>query len=374
MECPQALILDDGELDRHCVALQQLGVELQRSSGAEVRDGLPGPTDLLITNGRHTLALPELVSTASGRPPTWICIHNQDFHPLRERLRGLGVHYLVQTHASDPTLDLFFAQLVHPGQNRRALERIPVGCEVKLHWKRRTPRKAMLRDLSPRGLRLGAPEELPIHAPVEVVLPAELAGSPITLSAVVERCEPSGSNWEMALLWGILEPNQQALIDALTAGRRAGTRVTPLQSRPYVDGTEIPDWDQLARDADRRATPRHVYFGHVDAFSAEPGHAPIAALGRDLSERGMRIGPVRGLALGTDLTLALHAGNDMEPILVEARVAHRHPDESLGLTFRMLSASTRHSIGRLLAQLPCVAAITGEEDLVPTAVRIEPQG
>ena len=374
MECPQALILDDGELDRHCVALQQLDVALERCSGAEIRDGLPRPTDLLITNGRHTLALPELVCASADRPPTWICIHNQDFHPLRERLRGLGVHYLVQTHASDATLGLFFAQLVHPGQDRRALERVPVGCEVQLHWKHRTPHKALLRDLSPRGLRLAAPEELPIHAPVEVVLPAELAGSAVTLSAVVERCERGESGWEMALLWGILQPDQQALIDALTAGRRAGTRVTPLQSRPDVDGTEIPDWDQLARDADRRATPRHVYYGHVDAFPVEPGHAPIAALGRDLSERGMRIGPVRGLAPGTDLTLALHAGNDMEPILVEARVAHRHPDESLGLTFRMLDAATRNSISRLLEQLPCVAAITGQEDLVPTSVRIERRG
>lgn len=373
MDRPEVLILDDGELNRHCLALQQLGVEPMRVSGNDIRDGLPTPSRLLITNGRHTLAMPQLAVPAAGGGPTWICVHTQDFHPLRERLRGLGVHYLIQSHASEATLDLFFTQLVHEGSNRRKLERLPVGCEVTIQCQRRTPRKALMRDLSTHGIRLETDEELPIHAPVEVGLPAELAGDEVTLSAVVERCDPVGSGWEMALLWEILETGQRDLIDALAAGRRAGTRVTPLQTRPYVDGTDIPDWDTLAREADRRATPRHVYFGHVDAFTAEPGNRPIAALGRDLSARGMRIGPVPGLDVGTQLTLALHAGNSIEPILVEARIEQRHPDESLGLAFTMLDAATRKAIERLLQQLPCVAAIAGDEDLFPTAVRIHPR-
>ena len=156
--------------------------------------------------------------------------------------------------------------------------------------------------------------------------------------------------------------------------RAAGTRVTPLKSRPYVDGTGIPDWDQLAREADRRGTPRHIYFGHVDAFTEAPGHRPIAALGRDLSARGIRIGPVSGLEVGTQLTLALHAGNEIEPILVEARIERRHPDESLGLAFTMLDSATREAIDCLLQQLPCVAAIAGDEDLVPAALRLHKQG
>ena len=84
MDRPQVLILDDGELNRHCLALQQLGVEPMRVSGNDIRDGLPTPTRLLITNGRHTLAMPQLAVPAAGGGPTWICVHTQDFHPLRE--------------------------------------------------------------------------------------------------------------------------------------------------------------------------------------------------------------------------------------------------------------------------------------------------
>jgi len=374
MERPDALILDDGELDRHCLILERLGVAPLRVTGSGVRDGLPMPTSLLITSGRHTLAMPQLAVPGPGSAPTWICVHTQDFHPLRERLRNLGVHYLVQSHASESTLDLFFAQLAHEGSNRRKEERLPIGCAVQLQWQRRAPRKARLCDLSARGIRLEATDEIPLHATVEVLLPAELAGKELTLGAVVERCDRSAGGWEMMLLWQVLEADQAALIEALATGRRAGTRVTPLQARPYVDGTGIPDWDQLAQEADRRTTPRHVYFGHVDAFSEEPGHRPIAALGRDLSARGMRIGPVSGLEIGTRLTLALHAGQDIEPILVDARIERRHPDESLGLAFTMLDSTTRDSIDRLLQQLPCVAAIAGDEDLVPTALRLHPEG
>ena len=153
MDRPEALILDDGELDRHCRTLQQLGVVPLRVSGRQVRDGLPMPTSLLITNGRHTLTMPQLTVSGLGSAPTWICVHTQDFHPLRERLRSLGVHYLVQSHASESTLDLFFAQLAHEGTNRRKEERLPMGCTIQIQWQRRAPRKARLCDLS-AGMRM----------------------------------------------------------------------------------------------------------------------------------------------------------------------------------------------------------------------------
>jgi len=374
MDRPRALILDDGELGKLFQALRRIGLDPMRVTGDEIEDGLPMPSDLLITTGRRTLSAPVLAIEGPGGAPTWICVHTQDFHPLRERLRGLGVHYLVQASTSEATLDLFFAQLLHMGGERRTEERLPVGCEVRWSWKSKTQQKAVLLDLAARSIRIEALDELPVGALVEIVLPGELVGEEAGVGALVDRCEARSSGgserWEIVLLWESLEPKERALIDALASGRRIGTRITPLQTRPYVDGTGIPDWAEMARAADRRAAQRHSYSAHVDAFATNPGTSPIGALGRDLSTRGMRIDPVSNLEVGAALTLALHGGNQTEPILVEARVERRHPDATLGLVFTLLDSATRAAIDRVLEALPCVASIAGDERIVPTQITI----
>lgn len=373
MDRPRVLILDDGELGRLYVALRRRGLDPMRVSGDDIEDGLPMPSDLLITSGRRTLSAPALAVSGAGGAPTWICVHTQDFHPLRERLRGLGVHYLVQSGASETTLDLFFGQLLHKGGERRSEKRMPIGCEVHWSWTNRTQHKAVLLDLASRSLRIEAAEELPVGALVEIELPAELAGDAVGIHALVDRCkatpDKSHGRWEIALLWDSLEPSERELIDSLASGRRIGTGITPLQTLPYVDGTGIPDWDEMARAADRRSDPRHRYSERVDAFPANPGTDPIRALGCDLSARGMRIGPAAQLEVGADLTLALYGGNQTEPILIEARVERRHPDASLGLVFTLLDSTTRLAIDRVLEALPCVASMSGSERILPTEIR-----
>ena len=91
---------------------------------------------------------------------------------------------------------------------------------------------------------------------VEIELPAELAGDAVGIHALVDRCKATPAKrhgrWEIALLWDSLEPSERELIDSLASGRRIGKGITPLQTLPYVDGTGIPDWDEMARAADRR--------------------------------------------------------------------------------------------------------------------------
>jgi hypothetical protein len=332
------------------------------------------PTDLLVTTGRRTLSAPQL-AVKGGGSPTWICVHTQDFHPLRERLRALGVHYLVQSSASDATLDLFFAQLLHKGGERRIEPRLPVGCQIRWSWKSRARQKAELLDLSARSIRIGAGEEIPVGARIDITLPGELVGDEMSVGALVDRCDPSAESdargpWDVALLWDSLEPNERELIDGLASGRRIGTRITPLQPRPYADGAGIPDWEEMARAGDRRGTQRHEYDGHVDAFKAAPGSKPIGALGRDLSARGMRISTAERLEVGGELTVAIHGGNHSDPILVEARVERVHPDGSLGLAFTLLDAATRDAIEGVLEALPSVALLAADERILPTEITL----
>ncbi len=64
--------------------------------------------------------------------PIWLCIYDQDFLPLRERLRDLGVHYLVSGDLAPHAFELFLRQLLNRGQDRRQVRRIPVHCDVQL--------------------------------------------------------------------------------------------------------------------------------------------------------------------------------------------------------------------------------------------------
>jgi len=365
----RVLILDDGELGHVDASLRRLGLEPLRASGDEIHDGLPMPSDLLITTPSRALPAPQRAATGNGTP-TRICVDSQNSPALREGLHELGVHYLVHANASEASLDLFFAQLLHPGSERRAEPRLPLLREVHWSWRDRRQQKATLLDVSIGGIRLNTGEEIPVGARIEI----GLAGGAPDVCARVDRCDPASASssprWEIGLLWEPLEQNARELIDSLAAGQHAAAPFTPLQPSGYVDGTGIPDWDEMARAADRRSAPRHRYDGHVDVFGTAPGTGPIGVLGRDLSERGMRIGPVRELDVGSELTVAIHGGNQSDPLLLEARVERRHQDDSLGLSFTLLDTATRAAIAELLDTLPRVASLDAGERILPSEITL----
>jgi len=364
MERPRALVLHDGELDRITAALERAGVEPHCAKASDVRDGLPMPCDLLISTGKRTLAMPALRAGGGGPAPTWICVHTQDFHPLRERLRALGVHFLVQATIEDRPLELFLSQLLHRGEERRREPRLPVGATVELRFKGRRDKPTLV-ELSASAARIETAEELPVGAIVELELPTQLAGKPLALSAQVARCEEiesrDGVQREVLLRWHEISPIERQVVDELAAGKRVGPRVAALSPAPYIDGTGIPDWGALEQQAERRSEPRREYRQHVDAF-APAGVVP--AIGRDLTLRGVCIetGKPNSLAVGDELTLALHAGGREEPVLASARVDRRNADGSVALSFRSLDDTARRGLERILGSLPVLSSLSAGSD------------
>jgi hypothetical protein len=107
---PVALLLDDGDLGGVRRALEQLGVEILLESGTPTLETLCKPHTLLVTSLRQSLALPP-----HERPPQrriWICVHDVDLMPVRERLRRLGVDYLVRSNVEPEALRLLLAQIL----------------------------------------------------------------------------------------------------------------------------------------------------------------------------------------------------------------------------------------------------------------------
>ena len=88
---PSVLLLDDGELDHVDDILRRFGADVVRLTGSDIAGRIPQPRDLLITSSKRTFAMPRFEVAENAESPTWISIHNQNFLPLRERMRGMGV-------------------------------------------------------------------------------------------------------------------------------------------------------------------------------------------------------------------------------------------------------------------------------------------
>ena len=124
---PAVLVLHDGELDHLVAVLEDLGADVQQRRGP-LPDDLADPRELLITSWARAQDLGERC-LGSDRP-TWICVHSEDVAPLRDRMRELGVQYLVHRRLEGEALRLLLLQLLYQGPERRAEPRVPVGCDL----------------------------------------------------------------------------------------------------------------------------------------------------------------------------------------------------------------------------------------------------
>src|SRR6185295_3006725 len=134
---------------------------------------LERPSDLIISSGPRSMRMPAL--TGEG-DPIWLCIYDQDFLPLRERLRDLGVHYLVSGELAPHAFQLFLRQLLNRGQERRAVRRIPLQCDVQLVLGRERSSARML-ELSRESCVISARRAFAPGQRVSLVLPAEHTGT-----------------------------------------------------------------------------------------------------------------------------------------------------------------------------------------------------
>jgi hypothetical protein len=368
-EIPSVLIVDDGELDRVHRILEKLGADPIRMRATAIRSSIEKPRDLLIMSWNPTRELPALHDNSEGTEPTRVCIHSQDFLPLRERLRELGVNYLVQSALDDQSLRLFLLHRLHPGPERRADVRLPLGGNVIVRVGEEEER-VKLAELSGSVCRVMMPREVPLDEAVTVVLPRGLGGEQkleltgrVIRSAEAEAIGGRASFSTVVRFEGLDGPTSEQLAKII-GGQQIGTRVTPLQPRDAsLDDTKRShSAAQGGREAESPSTPEAVVpsgstpgendqreaarlsYGRKVALVDEGG---VLALGRDLSTSGVCITGAPPTAVGTQVTLALYGDPRGEPVVVEATVMRADADE-LGLRFAELSTGQRDAITSLM--------------------------
>jgi hypothetical protein len=372
---PSVLILDDGELGNIHRMLRRLGTDVVRLEGAEIGSSVLAPRDLLITAGRRTLQnMPELSHVEeAASPPIWVCVHSQDFLPMRQRLNEMGVHYLLQNALDEPSRERFLVQLLRKGVEQRAEFRLYLGGEIRY---RTGPRLAVdgeadddgstsgrLVELSLEGCRILTQESVAEGAQLTALLPSELGGGDeLELSGVVVRAADTEVHaghdyYGTVIRFAGIEGEQYEHLAGIIRGERIGTKLTLLASPPEAsdeasdEGKEDPELDP-----NRRVEVRH----HYDRRARVLGFGPTdedPVLGRDLSLSGVRLSDCSGLEAGASVTVALYGAAREEPTVLEATVVRTNQGGEVALEFDRVSSINRRSLEKLLSSQPVLDAL-----------------
>ncbi len=355
---PSALLIDDGELEQFARVLRRMGVDHVRFEGDAYRPIADRPRDLLVTTWKRAQHLPRLEPSGEDAwEPVWICVHQQDFLPLRERMRKMGVHYLVHTLLDPESVRLLVAQILYRGAERRGASRLPVGYEVELRTEDGR-RKALLSELSEDGARLLASHEVNPGDGLTVCLPLELGLEGLELRGSAVCCspwEPDGGEPAFAIVVGFdsLGPRQRDRLVHFLKGRQLGSRVTPLGPSPERV-VEAPVPELVAEGAialGRRDALRSEYLRTVPTLRANDPDAPDVVLGSDLSVQGMRVAHDPGLSVGSRFAVALHGNSREEPLVIQAEVERDDGPSGFYLRFVDLGKQDEARLRSLLERL-----------------------
>jgi len=359
---PSVLVLDDGELDHFQIALRGLGVDFDRRVAGRTGVAVEMPRDILLTTWRRALKLPRFqLAPGTVEEPVRVCVHGQDFLPLRERLRGEGFHFLVHSLVHPEALRLFLLQLLYRGVERRGGARLPVVCEATCEVGSER-RKVNLIDLSVDAARLLSPCEVPADLEMTFCLPPQLsAGKRIRIPSRSVRCVPfenEGSLSGFCVLIGFteLDASTRSHLERCLAGSQLGSQFTPLDSPPNRAHEGTPNSAPNGGE-DMRRNVRVEYAQVVPTLSSIGNSAAHVILGSDLSLEGIRLAPHEGLTVGSRLTLALHGSCRGAPLLLEADVVRDDGSRGLGLRFVLLSPADKSALAKLIAELKPIESL-----------------
>ena len=338
---PDALILDDGELQDVRLLLDQLGA-LYGSEGDEVAlQEVP----LLITSLARARRLHE-----KGHPLPKHAIHlvvaDADDHDLGGSLAGTPCDFIVRRPVDAAILALITRRAGYHGPERRKTLRVAMGTPVHVGMVGSDAREdAILAQLSVAGCGLITRDPLPdvnlrIEFPPELSSPRTLAlDGRIAKSREVPTAD--GLVYDTSVVFDDVTLSDRVTLRALMAGQ-------PIDFRPE----SRPPLARRAEDhaGDRRRDAR-VPYEHGALGGSSDRRWTRVLIGRDISTRGMRVEREPDLALGDDVRLALYASDREEPVLVKARVTRDDGDEGWYLGFECDDAGEQARIEHLMADL-----------------------
>lgn len=381
---PEALVLDDGELDDVVELLAELGFAPERLRGGNVPEVSVAPARLFVATARRALAA--RCGPAAGGGPVRIAVVEEDSNTLRAALRRVGFDYLVRRPVHPYALRLLLLRALYAGSERRRETRVPVGYAASYRTGLRR-RDAVLVELSLRGGRLLVERPLPAGARIRLQLPSEVTGErPLGLRAKVLRCEPGGPEvapglHAVALRFESLPRGTRRRLAAVLARRAEGPATLPVLEDPAAGAAPCHDSEERRNGKGASATtddpqpePEVPAAGtgtpvdrrkHRRGAYRSPVHTGLAGaervlVGRDLSVGGMRV-DAPDLEPGARLRVALYPAAREEPVVIDARVVRSDAASGTGLRFESVPPGEAARLEALVARLPAVEPLAGGE-------------
>ena len=387
---PALLVLDDGELSDLVTLLAELGIAFTHLRGSSIPAQIAPPELVIVTTPRRAMLTKDWPRSAPYR----IAVVTEDSNTLRAMLRRVGFDLLLRRPVHPVALRLVMLRALYRGDEKRREERVALGTPVQFRsgfWRK----KALLADISQRGVRLLTEQALAAGTRINLPLPIELSATGLTLACKVVRvaAKPDAEGrYEIGLAYEDLSKDKLGqLRDILkrlseAAGMEDGrvfgikqraTAPPPAKAAPASPATKPPGAaakrpaatkpltvplgeptpQPAGNPADRRKQPRGAFEEQVGRLDAE-GESVL--LGQDLSKGGMRIEYHPNVQVGDVLELAVYASAREEPVVVKARVAHDSGD-GLGLTFEGVTPEVGARLERVVARLPCGESLQAGE-------------
>jgi hypothetical protein len=358
---PEAIVIDDGELDDVVHILDELGVKTERQSPKG--DSLPAnwiwPQHLLVATAKRALKLRLPLGTESQRFSS-VSVADNDARTVCSAVRRLGYQYAVSRPVHPLALSMLFRQAVFPHNDNRAAPREILGCSVNWWrvWGRKRP--GVILDISMVSCQLLVQEAVALGRIVKIRVPKGIAnGRAITLTGEVTRSNSGAGGTRLVVSFGglsdrVFERLQQIL--ALPGPCR-------LRGKPLMPEGEVAialESDRAKHDAapvDRRREDRLAIRQEVVALERRSSQVKHVLVSSDLSVDGIRVEAHPSLALGDQMDLALYENSEGAPLVLSAVVTR--DDGRLGWWCRFVGVTpeVREQLLKMLDRFPPVTRL-----------------
>jgi hypothetical protein len=332
-ELPHALVLDDGELPDVRAAFASIGVRW----ADQLEEAGPHEIPLLVTTAARAKALCE-----AGRRPPRHHLHLVVTGPEEGPLVGVPCDFAIRRPVAATLLRLLAERAGYEGPERRRNLRVAIGSPVELKLGD-VRREAILAQVSATGCGLVANAPLEAEQRLQILVPRELtAPRSLTLAGRVlgarRTTTADGETWDVSVAFDPLPIGDRVTLRALMAGQ-------PIDFRPRAGMDE-------AGPTGRPPRRRRLGTPHTNAR---------VAIGRGLSQRGMRVERDPLLGEGDAVVLTLHGGSRAEPVTLNATVRAEASGSHWFLAFEPLEAAVADALGRLRESVAGVA-VEGEAE------------
>jgi hypothetical protein len=362
---PEAIVIDDGELDDVVGILAELGVKTERQSPRD--DSLPAswmrPQHLLVVTAKRALKL-RLPLGAESQRFTSVSVADSDARMVCSAVRRLGYHYAVSRPIHPLALSMLFRQAIFPHTENRAVPREILGCSVHwwCGWGRKRP--GVILDMSPVSCQLLVQEAEALGSAVKIRVPEGIAnGGAFTLTGEVIRSSRVAGGTRLVVSFGDLSEAVLARLQQVLA-LPGPCRLTGDLLMPAGESAIAPESDRAEQESaavDRRQEARSAMRREVVALEHSTSQVRHVLVSSDLSVHGMRVEAHPALALGDQMDLVLYEDSEGAPLILSAEVAR--DDGRLGWWCRFvgITPEVREQLTSVLDRFPPVTRLDEPE-------------